>query len=219
MAHATWENGTVDQLKSFINTHTVTASIISSVIHHDAALEPFLRTLGPSYVLNSNTPVPITVSYQTPETLGNDRLANAVAVSQQFPQQPALAIDMGTCIKYDFVTANNEYLGGAIAPGFAMRLKALHTFTDKLPLIEEKKIDALIGDSTKTSMQSGVYNGIVAEINGIIEKYAEQYPEVQVVLTGGDVKFFDKAVKNTIFADSFLTPKGLNAILQHNVAI
>ena len=133
-----------------------------------------------------------------------------------------LSVDAGTCIKYDFVNAQNQYLGGGISPGIEMRFKSLNQFTDRLPLISYKHFDKLIGDNTEDSILSGVMNGVVQEVKGIIQRYEQQYPDIKVVFTGGYLKFFEKSFsigtkgKTNIFADSFLVLKGLNEILNFN---
>src|SRR5690606_17210513 len=121
------------------------------------------------FYLTQKSPLPIVNAYSTPETLGNDRLANAVAANTMFPDQNCLVIDIGTCLKFDFVNAENKYLGGSISPGYQMRFRALHTYTEKLPLISPKHPNELIGSSTETSIRSGVYNGLLNEIEGMIE--------------------------------------------------
>lgn len=165
---------------------------------------------------NHKTPIPIKNKYETPETLGLDRLANAVALFKHYPNSPALAIDFGTCIKYDLVNVKGEYLGGSISPGMQMRYKALNEFTAKLPLAAPTDTVQLTGTNTETSIKSGVQRGIRAEINGIIEEYRAQYSELQVVFTGGDHKYFAKAFKNSIFARPNLTLEGLNEVLLFN---
>lgn len=149
--------------------------------------------------------------------MGNDRIALAVAGSQLYPGRDVLIIGAGTCITYDFVSKNNEYFGGSISPGIHMRFKALNTFTDKLPLVQPENKPELIGNSTVGSITSGVMNGLYSEIDGIIDRYEKNFPEIQTILTGGDIIYFDKMLKNNIFANSNLVLKGLNMILDYNV--
>lgn len=165
---------------------------------------------------NHKTPIPIKNKYETPETLGLDRLANAVALCKHYPNSPALAIDFGTCIKCDLVNSEGEFLGGSISPGMQMRYKALNEFTAKLPLVDPSDNVELTGANTETSIKSGVQRGIRAEIDGIIKEYQAQYSELQVVFTGGDHKYFAKAFKNSIFARPNLTLEGLNEVLLFN---
>jgi type III pantothenate kinase len=167
--------------------------------------------------LNHTTPVPINNKYKTPKTLGNDRLANAVGATVVFPKKNVLVIDMGTCIKYDFIDKKKNYLGGAISPGFEMRFKALKHYTAKLPLVKPGKKFSLTGKNTQESILSGVQNGIIFEINGMIEQYKKKYDELKVILTGGDHSFFADHLKSSIFAAPNLTLQGLNEILNYNV--
>lgn len=169
-----------------------------------------------SIVLNHNTPLPIKNKYNSPETLGNDRLALVVGASHKFPNTDVLVIDAGTCITFDFLNAQKEYLGGSISPGIQMRFKALHNQTNQLPLINTIQSNQLIGASTEESIASGVINGVCSEIDGIIERYAKDYSGLKVIVTGGDTKFFDKALKNTIFAAPNLLMEGLSKILHYN---
>lgn len=167
--------------------------------------------------LDAATKLPIKNNYATPETLGKDRPANAVAAWSLNPKKHSLCIDLGTCIKYDLVTADGTYQGGAISPGLEMRYKALHEYTDQLPLVETDVPSTLYGRDTQSSLVSGVKEGIINEINGFIARYLEEYKGLTIFMTGGDARFFDKAFKNAIFAQPDLTLIGLNEILRHNV--
>ena len=127
-------------------------------------------------------------------------------------------IDAGTCITYDFITKQCEYLGGAISLGIQMRYKALHEFTAKLPLLEPNELQNFIGVDTNTSIHSGVINGVSNEIDGIIKQYQKKYQELTVVLTGGDTYFLSKQLKSVIFAHPNFVLEGLHTILIHNLA-
>ncbi|MBN8702447.1 MAG: type III pantothenate kinase [Bacteroidetes bacterium] len=163
------------------------------------------------------TKIPLKNLYQTKVTLGNDRLVASIGAYSIFPNSNTLVIDAGTCIKYNFTNTRNEYLGGAISPGLNIRLRALHTFTDKLPLIESDfNFSTLIGTNTPDSILSGVMTASALEVKGFIEMYNDQFENVKVVLTGGDAPFFEKQLKNNIFADANLILKGLNTILLYN---
>jgi type III pantothenate kinase len=180
-----------------------------------------LLTLAPKastrIALNRNLSLPIQNHYQTPDTLGMDRLAGACGAHALFPTQNCLVIDAGTCVTFDFVDGSGVYYGGGISPGLHMRFKAMHTFTAKLPLISPKAGVPLIGASTEASMQSGVVNGMIAEMEGIIARYAGKYAELRVILCGGDAGFFENQLKASIFASPELVLIGLNSILIHNV--
>lgn len=216
------ENLDVEDLTSILQKFPISNAILSSVDSHDPALEEILRKNGNFLLLTQYTPVPIQNAYATPETLGKDRLAAAVGANAQFRNKNVLIIDAGTCIKYDFVNAENVYLGGAISPGLNMRLLAMHNFTARLPLIDplqESGIEniRLTGDTTHTSMISGTYIGAIFEASGMIEAYASKYADLSIVTTGGDAHFFELHLKRQIFALPNLVLEGLNTILNFNL--
>ncbi|RFC53118.1 type III pantothenate kinase [Brumimicrobium aurantiacum] len=193
-----------------------TNSILSSVLSPENQ-KWIEKTLQPNIVLSNVTPLPISLlDYSTPDTLGADRIANAVAANHFSKTENSLVIDIGTCLKFDFIQ-NGAFKGGSISPGYNMRLKAMHEFTGALPLLELEEKTSLVGDSTRNAMMSGVLNGIQKEIEGFISHYSQQYQPLTIFLTGGDSKRFDKELKNSIFADVNLTVKGLHLILKHNV--
>lgn len=194
----------------------VLSGIYSSVVEDNEEVTSYLEQRMNLLVMGGDTPLPITNRYHTPDTLGHDRIAAAVAAARIFPGHNVLTIDAGTCITYDFINGQKEYLGGGIAPGISMRFKALHTFTSKLPLVSLDKEIGLIGNSTDNSIRSGVFNGIVAEIDGIIERYSRDYPGLRIILTGGDANYFDRKLKNDIFAVPNLVLLGLKDILLYN---
>ncbi|WP_223032804.1 type III pantothenate kinase [Hanstruepera marina] len=167
--------------------------------------------------LDSNTPVPFKNLYQTPTTLGVDRLALVSASAVQYPEKNVLIIDAGTCITYDFINEQNEYLGGAISPGIQMRYKSLHNLTAKLPLLNIKMPERLIGDSSEEAIHSGVILGVISEIDGAIDAYKLKYADLTVILTGGNANFLSKQLKSSIFANSNFLLEGLNYILQFNL--
>lgn len=170
--------------------------------------------------IHTKTNLPIAHAYQTPETLGIDRIVAVIAAKAVFPDASVLVIDAGTALTYEFATAEGVYLGGGISPGIQMRFKALHTFTARLPLIEEIAMSELVGTSTIACMRSGVLNGIVAEMEGICTRYQQRYGEdVKICLTGGDMHFFENQLKNLTFADENLTLKGICHIIMHNSTI
>src|SRR6185436_5882594 len=186
--------------------------ILSTVTENSQVELHTTKEKTPDIRLNYTTPLPIKNKYKTPKTLGNDRLANAVGATVIFPQKNVLVIDLGTCIKYDFIDKNKNYFGGAISPGLQMRFSALNHFTAKLPLIKSSKKFTLTGNSTEQSILSGVQNGMILEVNGMIEQYKKKYKDLKVILTGGDAPFFADLLKSSIFAAPNLTLQGLNEI-------
>ncbi len=213
-----------EMVAQLIDTYGVTESIVSSVDHHDAALEEVLGERTRLLQFTPSTPIPIMNLYGTPATLGKDRLAAAVGAFMAFKGMPVLAIDAGTCIKYDFTDAAGGYHGGAISPGLYMRLRAMHNFTARLPLLEPEIYAVvaevpLTGNSTTESMRSGALNGAVFEVEGAIAAYTQAHPGLAVVITGGDAGFFELHLKSRIFARPNLVLEGLNAILNYNLTI
>jgi type III pantothenate kinase len=191
-------------------------AIVSSVGKLPKTDLVYLRESFDLVELSSKTTVPFVNLYATPQTLGLDRVALVAASVKLFPHTNALIVDAGTCITYDFVNANNEYLGGAISPGISMRYKALHNLTANLPLLEKEVPKSIIGDSTNNSIHSGVVNGVLKEIDGNIETYKQKYANLTVILTGGDANFLSEQLKSSIFANSNFLLEGLNYILQIN---
>jgi type III pantothenate kinase len=193
------------------------SAVLSAVKSYPREVDSFLDEHGYYLKLDSQTPLPVKILYQSPQTLGKDRMALAAACVRYFPGENVLAVDAGTTITYDLVNRKREYLGGGISPGIRMRLKALHAFTGKLPLVDvtPDTVD-LIGRDTEKSILSGVLNGIVAEVDGIISAYHARFAQLKVVLSGGDEKYFDKRLKNNIFALPNFVLEGLKEILDYN---
>jgi len=193
--------------------------LLSSVVDVPEAWKSSINKSGSLIELTSATALPLINLYRSPQTLGSDRIANACGAAALFPCRDVLVVDAGTCLKFDLVTAQGEYPGGSISPGLKMRFEALHQGTGRLPLLRPAESAPLTGFDTETSMQSGILNGMCAEIEGIIADYRQRYPGIEVLLTGGDGPFFLNHLKTSIFAAPSITLQGLNAILLHNVDI
>ncbi len=191
--------------------------LLSSVVKKSKKLVKAISETIKVEMLSNKTALPFRNSYATPETLGPDRIAAVAATHDLFKGENCLVIDAGTCITYDIIDNNGVYHGGAISPGVTMRFKALHHFTSKLPLLNKVDSAKLTGNSTKRSMESGVVNGVIAEANGMIEQYSQNYEALKVVLCGGDSKFFESKLKGHIFAVANLVLIGLNRILLFNI--
>jgi type III pantothenate kinase len=190
--------------------------ITSSVTRLSSDTQQFLQNLRIQvHALTHQTKVPFQNRYATPETLGVDRIALVVAAVTQYPKQNVLVIDAGTCITYDFKTDKEVYLGGGISPGIQLRYKTLNLLTANLPLLEPKMPENYIGNSTENAIHSGVSIGVITEIDGIIDRYKEQFEHLTVILTGGDTNFLAKRLKNTIFANSKFLLEGLNNVLEY----
>jgi type III pantothenate kinase len=191
-------------------------AIISSVGKIKSKDIKTLNTLQKVITLDHTIRVPFINKYKTPKTLGVDRIALVSAAVHEFPKKNVLIIDAGSCITYDFVSSKKEYLGGAISPGINMRYKSLNHFTENLPKLEISNF-SLTGINTNESIHSGILNGILHEINGVIAEYQDKYPNLTVVLTGGDTNFLAKKLKSSIFANPNFLLEGLNSILIHNI--
>ena len=196
-------------------------TILSSVIDHDNSIETILSEETRFHKLNATSILPFTTPVGKPETIGADRLALAAAAVFFHGGKNNLVIATGSCITYNFINKYNSFLGGSISPGMAMRFKSMHDYTSLLPLIQPDPEDTgwnfpLIGYDTRTNMLSGVFTGLAAEIDGVIDKYEEKFDNFNVLLTGGDTVYFAHLLKNKIFADPDLIFKGLYAISEHN---
>jgi type III pantothenate kinase len=190
--------------------------LVSSVKWTESELKGFLPF--EFQILNHDTKLPIGNKYGSPKTLGLDRIAAAVGAWSMVNQKPVLSIDLGSCITFDLVDQSGVFLGGAISPGLAMRARAMKDFTARLPLVELKnRPSELIGDSTVSCMQIGIWSGVDHEIIGQIKAYQEKYPQIEVFVCGGDAQSFDSLVKDHIFVVPNLVLHGLNTILNHNV--
>lgn len=192
-------------------------AIIASVADTPKNIINALKSEMSLIELSSHTKIPFINKYASPKTLGVDRIALISGAYQLFPNKNVLTIDAGTCITYDFINSKAEYLGGAISPGLQMRYKSLHHFTQKLPMLKISPKNHIIGNTTESSIHSGVINGTVFEIEETINRYKSKNKDLTIVLTGGDTKFLAKRLKNTIFANSSLLLEGLNSILIHNL--
>jgi type III pantothenate kinase len=194
-------------------THIVVASV--SDVEKQAFID--FETIVNIHFVSKTDPFPFVNGYETPQTLGIDRMVLAAGATLQYPNQNRLVIDAGTCITYDFIDENDNYLGGAISPGLRLRYESLHHFTAKLPLLTAESPKRFIGKSTAESIHSGVVNGLVFEIDGYIEEIMGQYSKFIIILTGGDTVFLAKRLKNTIFANSNFLLESLNQTFQYKI--
>jgi type III pantothenate kinase len=207
---------TIAETQDYLISKKIKNVIVSSVTYPKKEIYETFSFVENLVFLDFETPLPIINNYESPKTLGYDRVAAAIGANIRFPNQNCLVIDIGTALKYDFVSDKNAFEGGIISLGRRMRFNALHTFTKKLPLLDTVEIPDLIGQTTESCMHSGVMNGIVAEINGIIEQYLKKF-NFQVIITGGDAGLFESRIKYPTFAAPNLVLEGLNRILSYNV--
>lgn len=168
--------------------------------------------------LSHETPLPINNKYKTPHTLGMDRVANLMGAQYLFPNKNVLTIDLGTCNTFDLLEKDLSYEGGSISPGVLLRLKALHTFTGKLPLVnftKQKEIN-LVGKDTEESILSGVVLGTQLEIEARILEYKKRHEDLLIIVCGGGRNDFVFNPKLKIFAYPNLLARGLYNILKYN---
>lgn len=191
-------------------------TILSSVIHHNQEIEELLASRSSFHKLGIGSKLPFTTPVGKPETIGSDRLALAAAAVCFYPNKNNLVIGLGTCITYNFINKQNEFIGGSISPGMEIRLKALHDYTAKLPLVKAHWNVPLVGYDTNTNILSGVIKGMAMEIDGFIDAYKQKFGNFNALLTGGDIGYLDSHLKNKIFADPELIFKGLYAISEVN---
>ena len=211
-------NSEAELLTNLDSFQTIKNCLIGSVTNDHAKASELLSSKFKTIVFKANTPIPLQNLYKSALTLGSDRIAASVGAWSLFPSQNVLTIDAGTCIKYNFVNKTNDYLGGAISPGIPMRLKAMNYYTQALPLIEtDKSYEKLIGQNTAESLLGGALLASACEVDGMIDRYKDQYEDLQVVVTGGDADYLCKQLKNRFFADQLLLLKGLNTILNYNL--
>ncbi|MEJ7780384.1 MAG: type III pantothenate kinase [Daejeonella sp.] len=207
-----------DSLLRYFDGHDIRQSIVSSVNDDIGFLEDILAKRTNYTRFSSQLKNSIDNRYETPDTLGLDRLAGMVAAKALYPGNSCLVIDAGSCITYDAIDHTGIYKGGNISPGLNMRFKAMHTFTGRLPLIKLTDFEGFEGCDTATSMLSGVVNGALAELKGFIETYRLHYPGLKIILCGGDANFFDTRLKSSIFAHTLKTEPdlvliGLNEVI------
>ncbi len=209
----------VDNVKALVKEFPGTEkAILSNVKSLQPSLRAYLQSAFFYFLeLTHETPIPIRNSYLTPETLGLDRLAAAIGAGVLFPYRDLLVIDAGTAVTFDLVESNGTFAGGNISPGLRSRFRALHEFTQNLPLAEETDVSPLIGRTTMDAIQAGVINGMIFEMDGMIDRIRQERPEILPVLTGGDAPFFERRLKNHIFVKFEITLIGLNRILEYNV--
>ena len=206
-------------IQKIIKGRSVDNILISSVRKGIGRIVKNAQKKANTIILNYKTPLPIKNNYKTPHTLGVDRVASVVAANFLYNSRNNLIIDLGTCITYDLIDSTGTYQGGGISPGVEMRLKAMHKFTSKLPIVSAKRSGSpdLIGKTTKECMSSGAVNGTIAELDGIIRQYKQFFEDLNIIFCGGDAIFFETKIKDHIFAIPNLVLVGLNQILRYNL--
>jgi type III pantothenate kinase len=213
IAYNDWQIAVKKNLKKFSKIENIVVASVGKLNKEDF-LE--LNSNVKIYFITKESTFPFQNLYATPDTLGIDRMVLAAGAVLQFPNKNRLVIDAGTCITYDFIDENDNYLGGAISPGIRLRYESLHNYTAKLPLLTKENPDHLIGNSTNQSIHSGVVNGVTMEIDGFINNSFVENDNFIIILTGGDAEFLADRLKNTIFANSNFLLESLNQTFQYN---
>lgn len=206
-----------EEIPSYVHDQKFDHVIVSSVVPLSSRFIPQLNAMGKTIELSGSTHLPLKLDYETPQTLGADRIAAACGAWQLSEGNNVLVIVAGTCITYNLIDSGGTFHGGAISPGIHMRLQSMHTFTGKLPLVSAEGNSPITGKSTETSLRSGAVNGTIAELEGMIFRYSQEFPELKVMITGGDGQVLAEGLKNGIFARPDLIAQGLNTILNYNV--
>ena len=202
-----------------VDNYPVKFAIISSVGKLKSEDFEFLGDLIKIHFLTFKTKIQFINKYRTPSSLGVDRIALVSAAVDQFPDTNVLIFDVGSCITYDFVNDKKEYFGGAISPGIKMRYKSLHSFTANLPKLAVVDVIPALGNTTDNAIHIGVLQGVICEIEGVINLFKAKKQKLTIVLTGGDTIFLAKNIKSTIFANPNFLLEGLNSILMYNIEV
>ena len=211
-----------EELQGVFNRNpNIQQAIISSVAGSDVDYESVLPHHIRLFHLDANLYLNFSSKYDDLKKLGADRKALIAAAVTNYPTRDILVIDMGSCVTYDMVDRSGLHHGGGISPGWQMRLNAMHTFTGRLPklstlehTIEKEEFN---GTNTQEAMFNSTFFGLLAEIDQRIEHYKSEFPDLTVILTGGDAQSFSVRLKNRIFAHSNFLLEGLNALLEHNL--
>ena len=194
-----------------------TNAVLSSVGKLEESDILWLKSHFDLLEISHTTAFPFKNLYGSPKTLGVDRMVLAAGAVLLYPNQNVLIIDAGTCVTYDFVTRNSEYLGGAISPGLRLRYESLHNFTAKLPLLTKKTPLNFIGNTTDEAIHSGVVNGLCNEIEGFVSQYSVKNEQFTIILTGGDTNFLANRLKSIIFADENFLLKSLQQLYTYSL--
>lgn len=223
------QNGVIDRVERFANADDdellsalrsvapPVPVILAQVGPGSDALDRWMADRSEAVTLSASTPLPIRLDYDTPATLGADRLALVMGARARFPGHDVLAVDAGTALTIDLLTADGTYRGGSIHPGIDLRFRALHDHTASLPRLQrlDDERPDLVGRSTEASIRAGVLTAVLHEVDGFVTEHAHQRPGLRVVMTGGDAAFFERHLKSTIFVSPHLALVGLHEILSH----
>jgi len=207
---------TEEILNGLLQSYPLRKAIISSGREiPDFMITILKKEMDYLHILSYKSRLPIDIKYETPETLGPDRIAAATGAYTHFPGANILIIDAGSAITFDFLNGS-LFDGGNISPGIEMRLKALHSFTSRLPLVLRGEKYSFPGHNTKDAILAGVITGVTYEINEYIRTFEKKYENLKVILTGGDGEFLKSRISKKINFMPGIVTDGLNYILEYN---
>jgi type III pantothenate kinase len=186
---------------------------LDSMLRHVCELHFNVKPLFVEPGIKTGMPVLI----DNPADLGADRLVNCIAAFERFGG-PCIVVDMGTATTFDVISKEGEFLGGAIAPGLGISAEALFLRAARLPRIEIKKPEKVIGTGTIDNMQIGLYYGYIGLVDGILERMlAETGTETKTVATGGLAELIASGSKYIETVDEMLTLTGLRLVYERNL--
>ena len=201
----------------FTGNHRLQGVIVSSVGDDPSGLVDWLRSRAERvHLLTTRSSFPFAIDYATPETLGADRLAAAAGAVRRHPGADLLVIEAGSALTVDRVTGG-AYRGGSISPGLSMRFRALHEFTDRLPLVTKRTGFTFPGKTTEDAIAGGVIMGLAYEIIEYIRTFEKMYHNPVAVITGGDGGIITPLAEGRLLYYPDLVTEGLNLLLETNV--
>lgn len=204
------------RLEEIIADYAIDRTIVSSVRRQDLTLDTWLDKHNGMW-LSHDLELNFINLYETPHTLGLDRLAVVAGGAAIAQDKPFFVIDAGTCITYEWIEPDRRYEGGAISPGLTMRYKAVHHFTGKLPLLEAHSSTANFPEKTTVgAISAGIEVGYIAEITELIRRFNNKYPDSIIFLCGGDAEFIQNKCPYTMRLEKHLVLLGLLKIMEQN---
>jgi type III pantothenate kinase len=205
-----------EEIEKMLSGLSIEKAIVSSVKELPPFMEDLLFPNIPLiHFLSYKSKLPFRISYDTPETLGTDRIAAIAGAYFLFPGKEVLVIDAGTALTYDFLEGDT-YTGGNISPGLSMRFKALNMFTGRLPLVKPSESYTSPGRNTTDAIAGGVITGVLYEINEYIRTFEKEHIDSKIILTGGDSGLIKKYIKLPLIYVPDIVTNGLNYILEYN---
>lgn len=217
---ALWHGDTMVSLEpQLIDTPALEGVIISSVRPNSVLRDTLEKRYERLIVLSASTPLPITIGYTTPSSLGSDRIAAAVGAITTAGNCDVMVVDVGTAVTYDFVTSDGRFAGGNIAPGVEMRLRALNAFTDALPAVQPLGDTPLLGFDTPSAMRSGAVRGVAAEIDCYFNALRATHPSLKIIITGGSAPIVTPFISSPVVVEPNLVMIGLKRIIDYNEAL